>query len=149
MKPSKVKVRVAGLYYDERGFLVAQHKGHDFHTLIGGSWEVGETLEEGLKREFLEETGLQISVTRLIFIGQMLTFDDQVLDMIFEVKPKSYMQSPVCHEKSGLVNLGFYDMSTLRQLRLGPVEFWEHYLAHSPEENTSTLKYFGKYPREG
>lgn len=40
----------------------------DFYTLPGGSWEVGETLEQTCKREIKEEFDLDVTVGKLLFL---------------------------------------------------------------------------------
>jgi ADP-ribose pyrophosphatase YjhB (NUDIX family) len=39
----------------------------EFYTLPGGSWEIGETIEQTCKREIKEECGIDINVGKLIF----------------------------------------------------------------------------------
>lgn len=39
----------------------------DFYTLPGGSWEIGETIEQTCKREIKEECGINVTVGKLIF----------------------------------------------------------------------------------
>jgi 8-oxo-dGTP diphosphatase len=39
----------------------------DFYTLPGGSWEIGETIEQTCKREIKEECGIDVTVGKLIF----------------------------------------------------------------------------------
>ena len=43
-------------------------KGEDFYTLLGGSWEVGEKLEETCKREIKEELNVDVEVGELVFL---------------------------------------------------------------------------------
>jgi ADP-ribose pyrophosphatase YjhB (NUDIX family) len=46
-----------------------RHKeGAEYYTLVGGRLKEGETAEQGLIREVKEETGLDISAARLVFI---------------------------------------------------------------------------------
>lgn len=39
----------------------------DFYTIPGGSWEIGETLEQTCVREINEECGINITLGKLIF----------------------------------------------------------------------------------
>ena len=53
--------------------------------LVGGSVESGETLMQALKREFKEETGLDVEVGRLIDTRIENTFDRTKKILTFEV----------------------------------------------------------------
>jgi len=53
--------------------LLTMHRnkfGEEYYTLVGGGIDVGETPEATLRREVMEETSLQISNPRLVFIEQ-------------------------------------------------------------------------------
>jgi len=45
-------------------------------SLPGGALELGETLETGVAREMLEETGLEVEVGPVIDVFDRITFDD-------------------------------------------------------------------------
>jgi len=45
-------------------------------ALPGGSQDLGETPEECARREFKEETGLEIEITRLLGVFSSLRYDD-------------------------------------------------------------------------
>jgi nucleoside triphosphatase len=45
---------------DGKLFLMKSHKWHDRFVVPGGHVELGETIEQALKREILEETGFEI-----------------------------------------------------------------------------------------
>ena len=54
---------------DDRVLLMHQIvKGEDFYTLPGGSWEVGEELEETCRREIKEEFNIDVEVGKLVFL---------------------------------------------------------------------------------
>ena len=58
-------VRVYGILIDEKNRLLVSDefiRGEYFTKLPGGGLEFGEGTRDGLQREFLEETGLQVSV---------------------------------------------------------------------------------------
>lgn len=48
-------------------------KGEDFYTLPGGSWEIGEKLEETCKREIKEEFNVDVEVGKLVFLVDTTT----------------------------------------------------------------------------
>ena len=68
---------VGALIFNEEGkiFLMKSHKWRNKYVIPGGHIELGESLEEALKREIKEETGLDIF--DIVFISfQEFIFDD-------------------------------------------------------------------------
>jgi ADP-ribose pyrophosphatase YjhB (NUDIX family) len=63
------KVVRAIITEDDKLLVMHRNKyGSEYFTLVGGMVNEGETLEEALKREVLEETGLKVSSMRHVFI---------------------------------------------------------------------------------
>jgi len=60
------RIAVSALLFDEHRVLLAHRRDIDWWNLPGGGMELGETVEEAVKREVLEETGLQVEVEQLV-----------------------------------------------------------------------------------
>ncbi len=63
---AQFRVAVSALLFDERRVLLAHRRDIDWWNLPGGGMELGETIEEAVRREVLEETGLEVEVERLV-----------------------------------------------------------------------------------
>ncbi|MGQ9842880.1 MAG: NUDIX domain-containing protein [Spirochaetota bacterium] len=70
----KIRIRVAGLVVDEDKILMIAHKKGDeiYWLLPGGGVEYQESLDEALKREFLEELGLSVAVCDIALIADSI-----------------------------------------------------------------------------
>ena len=65
-QPYRHSVSVAGAVIDDEGrFLAIQRRDNGKWEIPGGVLELGETPEEGVVREVLEETGVKVHVERL------------------------------------------------------------------------------------
>lgn len=70
---------VGALILNEKGelFLMRSHKWRDRYVVPGGHIELGESLEEALRREIVEETGLDV------FDVEFLCFQEFIYDESF------------------------------------------------------------------
>lgn len=60
------RVSVSALIFDGERVLLAHRRAIDWWNLPGGAIDPGETIDEGLRREVREETGLEIEVGQLV-----------------------------------------------------------------------------------
>jgi len=76
----KLNIRSAALIIHNNKMLVHRNINSNHYALIGGRVEIGESSEETIKREILEETGKQIEIT-----GYAATIEN-----FFEMKGKKF-----------------------------------------------------------
>ena len=85
----KVRIRVNGLLMkDDAVLLVQMHSpvtGELIWTPPGGGLKFGGTLKAGLRREFLEETGLEVGVNSLKFINELVEPPFHAVEFYFSV----------------------------------------------------------------
>ena len=60
-------LRTVGVLVRDNKILVQRDKGGTEYALPGGHIKIGETLEDGLAREMMEETGAEIKCCRLLW----------------------------------------------------------------------------------
>ena len=84
-----VRVRACGICLTTEGLLMVNHinlKKGDFWAPPGGGVEFGESLEECLTREFLEETGLSVKVNQFCFTCEYISPPLHGIELYFHVE---------------------------------------------------------------
>jgi 8-oxo-dGTP diphosphatase len=85
---NKVRIRVCGICQIQNSLLLVNHSGirpGDFWAPPGGGIEFGESMENCLKREFIEETGLQIEVGEIAFTCEYVHPPLHAIEIFFRV----------------------------------------------------------------
>jgi 8-oxo-dGTP diphosphatase len=92
---NKVRTRVCGICVDKNGrLLVVNMKGissdlehnKSFFAPVGGGIELGETATDALKREFLEETGLEIEIDYFMCVYEYVNLPIHAVELFFAVR---------------------------------------------------------------
>jgi ADP-ribose pyrophosphatase YjhB (NUDIX family) len=64
--PACFRIAVSAVILEQGNVLLAHRRDIDWWNLPGGGMELGETVDEALCREVLEETGLEVAIERLV-----------------------------------------------------------------------------------
>jgi ADP-ribose pyrophosphatase YjhB (NUDIX family) len=85
------RVAVRGIVYRNGEILVAKFRQKDdseseYWGTFGGGLDIDESLEAGLTREMIEETGVQPVIGKLLFIQQFISKGQDNLEFFFEIK---------------------------------------------------------------
>ncbi len=137
----KRRVCVRGIIY-RHGELLCQvlknSKGtaEDFWCTPGGGLEVGESLTDGLRREMIEETGIEPQIGNLLFVQQFADkWGDEVnegLEFFFHIKN---------HEDYETINLGATSHGTIEVSRVAFVAPATHHVLPAFLSNVSIDDY--------
>jgi len=87
---NKLRIRACGICIEDNKILLVKHhslgKSGFLWAPPGGGMVFGETTEQALKREFIEETGLTVSVEKLLFVNEYLSPPLHAIELFFIVK---------------------------------------------------------------
>ena len=89
-----IRIRAAGILVKEDRILLVRHEknGKSYWLLPGGGVDFGESVADGLKREFREEVGLDIQVGPMVLVHDSIppNHHRQVLNIYFMVTTEKY-----------------------------------------------------------
>ena len=134
---NRIRVRVCGICTENDRILMIGHQAilgeNTFWSPPGGGAEIGETAPETLKREFLEETGLQIEVGRMLLMNEFVVLPLHGIELFFEVKSVSGTitlgHDPEMKADQQLIQkLAWLSLDEIKALNLGEKhQFWHNF----------------------
>ncbi|MGL4632038.1 MAG: NUDIX domain-containing protein [Leadbetterella sp.] len=120
---NNIRVRACGvLIQDSRVLLVKQAIFKDkpaFWAFPGGGVEANETLKDAVKREFLEETHLEVSVEDYIDYHEFIEEPLHAVEFFFRVKfEKGNLELGMDPELNTLVDIAFFEIKDVLDLKM-------------------------------
>ena len=92
-----INIRVGAIIMKDGRFLMVGNPRADYLYSVGGRIKFGETAEEAVIREVLEETGVRMKIDRLGFVHENYFYGDapgNLGKLIYEVSFFFYMKVP-------------------------------------------------------
>ena len=122
---NKLRIRVCGICFKENNILLIRHhnignKGY-LWAPPGGGMEFGENAEDCLKREMLEETGLEITVKRMMFVNEYISSPLHAVELFFETEVtggqlQTGKDPEMPAERQLISHASFIDLNTIRTM---------------------------------
>ena len=92
-----LNIRVGGIIMRDGKLLMVGNDRSDYLYSVGGRIKFGETAEEAIVREILEETGVKMEIDRLGFVHENYFYGDAPANLgklIYEISFFFYMKVP-------------------------------------------------------
>ena len=96
-----VNVRVGAIIIKDERVLMVRNSEAEYYYSVGGRIQFGESAEEAVRREVLEETGCALEVERLGFVHEDFFLGDNADKLgrpIYEIGFYFYMKTPADFE---------------------------------------------------
>ena len=120
-----LRFRVNGVLIEGEKILLIQHRmaaDRYFWNVPGGGLQYGSDVIANLKREYLEETGLQIEVKKFLFVHEFLEPPLHAVELYFEVtklsgKLKVGHDPELAADRQIITEVGFFDLDQIAKIR--------------------------------
>ncbi|MBQ9198051.1 MAG: NUDIX domain-containing protein [Clostridia bacterium] len=92
-----INLRVGAIIIKDGRFLMVGNERSDYLYSVGGRIRFGETAEEAVVREVMEETGVRLEIDRLGFVHENYFYGDAPTNLgklIYEISFFYYMKVP-------------------------------------------------------
>jgi 8-oxo-dGTP diphosphatase len=120
---NKVRLRACGICWNNERLLLVNHRlvsSEDFWAPPGGGVEFGQSIEETIRREFREETGLNVEVGRFMFGCEYINQPLHAVELFFAVDIHSGDLAPGADPELQIISdARFFAPDDIRRLKPG------------------------------
>jgi len=117
------KIKVRGVIRNKTGIFLSRDTGNQCFYLPGGTLEDGESFQECLKREILEELGVVAEIGEVLLVREFQNGEKLYLDVWFAiVNTADFLQIDKSRASHGFEcsDEGFYPLETLKTMDVIP-----------------------------
>ena len=119
------RVRVAGILIENNKILLIEHKKNDkkYWLIPGGGVDWGESTAEALIREYKEETNLDVTVDKFLFLSETIAPDKEkhVINLYFKVKKDENSKAEmILGHEINLNDLRFVSKEEIENIKIYP-----------------------------
>jgi 8-oxo-dGTP diphosphatase len=118
-----LRVRIAIVIMHKNKLLLVKHRKGDreYWLLPGGGLEENETVEACAVREIMEETGLNISLGKLIFTSESINPNGRkhIINMYFQGFLKD-REINICIQDRDIIDASFIDIHKIDEITIYP-----------------------------
>lgn len=100
-----------GIIFNENKIVILTNKSNHKLWFPGGGIEINETLEEGLKREVREETGLEVEVKNLLLVKENFFYFQAIDDVYKDSAYHAFLFFYLCYPKGDNLNFKPTDLT--------------------------------------
>lgn len=132
---NRLRTRVNGVLIQNNKIVLIKHRMAEdqyFWNVPGGGMKYGSNAIDNLKREFLEETGLEIEVNKFLFVYEYLEKPLHAIELYYEVIQtggtlKLGKDPELENDKQLIMEIGYFDIQKLRSIKKSEKHrlFWE------------------------
>lgn len=121
----RLRLRVNGVLIQDDRILMIKHDmgdGRYFWNVPGGGMKYGSSVEENLRREFMEETGLEVELGQFLCNFEFLEPSLHAVELYFEVQPiggklVKGIDPELTAEKQLITEIDFLDIDKLASIK--------------------------------
>lgn len=141
-----LNIRVGAIIMQDGKILMAGNENANYLYSVGGRIKFGETAEEAVIREVMEETGIKMEIDRLGFVHENFFFGDAPSKrgkLTYEISLYFYMKTP---DDFAPISEGFTEDDCKEYLRwVSPddeIKVYPTFFKTELKNPTDTVKYF-------
>ncbi|MDQ0416623.1 ADP-ribose pyrophosphatase YjhB (NUDIX family) [Croceifilum oryzae] len=143
----KIRNSVKAILIHEKSLLVTTYEDQDgiYHLLPGGGQHAGETLDQTLMRECLEETGIEVNLGDLLFVRECF-MDPGVhrIEFMYTCTPTSiHTDTPILNMDRKQTGISWLPLDELENHPLFPIGLRKRILAFHSGDSPSPI-YLGE-----